>query len=70
LQAGNVAVRLAPFIVTFDRAHMLWVLATLPKHPENVPINMLVRVEGTPSADQEADIRMFAKPGLQPMAAG
>ena len=35
-----------------DRAHMLWVLATLPKHPDSVPINMLVRVEGTPLADQ------------------
>jgi biotin synthase len=38
---------------TTDRARMLWVLATLPKHPESVPINMLVRVEGTPLADQE-----------------
>ena len=31
-----------------DRAGMITVLATLPKHPESVPINMLVRVEGTP----------------------
>ena len=31
-----------------DRAAMLVTLATLPHHPESVPINMLVRVEGTP----------------------
>jgi biotin synthase len=29
-------------------------LANLPKHPESVPINMLVRVEGTPLAEEEA----------------
>jgi len=31
-----------------DRAELLRVLATMPKHPESVPINLLVRVEGTP----------------------
>jgi len=31
-----------------DRASMLHQLATLPKHPESVPINLLVQVEGTP----------------------
>ncbi len=31
-----------------DRAAMLHTLATLPKHPESVPINQLVQVEGTP----------------------
>ena len=31
-----------------DRAKMLHVLSQLPKHPESVPINMLVQVEGTP----------------------
>ncbi len=31
-----------------DRAKMLIVLANLPKHPESVPINMLVKVAGTP----------------------
>lgn len=31
-----------------DRAKMLIVLANLPKHPESVPINMLVKVRGTP----------------------
>src|SRR5262249_28208474 len=33
-----------------DRAAMLRTLANLPVHPESVPINMLVRVEGTPLA--------------------
>ena len=36
-----------------DRAGLLMQLANLPEHPESVPINMLVRVEGTPLADQE-----------------
>jgi biotin synthase len=31
-----------------DRAELLHVLATLPSHPESVPINQLVRVAGTP----------------------
>jgi biotin synthase len=31
-----------------DRASMLAELSNLPKHPESVPINMLVQVEGTP----------------------
>lgn len=31
-----------------DRASMLRELANLPKHPESVPINMLVQIEGTP----------------------
>jgi len=34
----------------WDRAGMLKTLAGLPKHPESVPINMLVQVEGTPLA--------------------
>ncbi|HWP27040.1 MAG TPA: biotin synthase BioB [Xanthobacteraceae bacterium] len=33
-----------------DRIGMLLTLANLPRHPESVPINMLVRVEGTPLA--------------------
>lgn len=33
-----------------DRADMLQSLATLPRHPESVPINMLVAVPGTPLA--------------------
>ncbi|HMH20245.1 MAG TPA: biotin synthase BioB [Puia sp.] len=31
-----------------DRIKMLHTLATLPEHPESVPINALVRVKGTP----------------------
>jgi biotin synthase len=34
-----------------DRVGMIATLATLPVHPESVPINMLVRVAGTPLAD-------------------
>jgi biotin synthase len=33
-----------------DRAGMIATLASLPQHPESVPINMLVQVEGTPLA--------------------
>ena len=33
-----------------DRIGMIHALATLPVHPESVPINMLVQVEGTPLA--------------------
>jgi len=33
-----------------DRAEMLCVLANMPKHPESVPINLLVKVQGTPLA--------------------
>lgn len=31
-----------------DRAKLLIELANLPRHPESVPVNMLVKVEGTP----------------------
>jgi biotin synthase len=34
-----------------DRVALLHTLATLPEHPQSVPINQLVRVEGTPLAD-------------------
>lgn len=36
-----------------DRAALLHTLATLPAHPESVPINQLVRVPGTPLAEAE-----------------
>jgi len=36
-----------------DRIGLLHQLATLTPHPESVPINMLVRVAGTPLADAE-----------------
>jgi biotin synthase len=37
-----------------DRVGMIVALATLPAHPESVPINMLVQVEGTPLATGRA----------------
>jgi biotin synthase len=37
-----------------DRVGLLQQLATLKPHPESVPINMLVRVEGTPLASMPA----------------
>jgi len=37
-----------------DRANLLIELANLPKHPESVPINMLVQVEGTPLNNTES----------------
>ncbi len=36
-----------------DRARLLQQLANLPQHPESVPINELVQVEGTPLAGTE-----------------
>lgn len=41
-----------------DRAGLLQTLANLPRHPESVPINMLVRVQGTPM-DSAADLDPF-----------
>ena len=41
-----------------DRAGLLIQLANLPEHPESVPINMLVKVQGTPLAD-EKDVDPF-----------
>ena len=42
-----------------DRVGMIATLASLPAHPESVPINMLVRVAGTPLA--------AAEPALEPL---
>lgn len=36
-----------------DRITMLHTLSTLPEHPESVPVNALVPVEGTPLENQE-----------------
>jgi biotin synthase len=38
--------------VESDRIGMLLTLSTLPEHPESVPVNALVPVEGTPLEDQ------------------
>jgi biotin synthase len=48
-----------------DRCRLLQQLATLRPHPESVPINLLVRVEGTPLADRPPEnsfelVRMIA----------
>jgi biotin synthase len=37
-----------------DRVLLLHTLATLPSHPQSVPINLLVRVAGTPLAQSES----------------
>ena len=37
-----------------DRAEMLCVLANMATHPDSVPINLLVRAQGTPLADAKA----------------
>ncbi len=36
-----------------DRARMLMTLANMPKHPDSVPINLLIPIQGTPLADAE-----------------
>ena len=41
-----------------DRVGMLYTLSTMPRHPESVPINKLVKMEGTPFADKE-DLSVF-----------
>ena len=45
-----------------DRAGLLIQLANLPQHPESVPINMLVKVEGTPLADLDLAERIAVDP--------
>ncbi len=45
-----------------DRAGMIQTLASLPEHPESVPINLLVQVEGTPvSLGQKTDPLDFVR---------
>ena len=41
-----------------DRARMLQELANMPQHPQSVPINMLVQIEGTP---------LFGVDGIDPL---
>ena len=43
-----------------DRASMLIELANLPEHPQSVPINLLVKVPGTPIGDSDTpDLDIF-----------
>jgi biotin synthase len=45
-----------------DRVGMIATLASLPQHPESVPINMLVQVEGTPlAARAKLDVLDFVR---------
>ena len=45
-----------------DRAGLLVALANLPEHPQSVPVNLLVSVEGTPMAETDAlDPLMFVR---------
>lgn len=45
-----------------DRAGLLVALANLPDHPQSVPINLLVQVEGTPMGDMDnLDPLMFVR---------
>lgn len=37
-----------------DRAKMLLALANMPKHPESVPINLLIKIPGTPMEENAA----------------
>ena len=47
---------------TEDRVGMIATLASLPVHPESVPINMLVQVEGTPlMGEQKLDMLEFVR---------
>src|ERR1700676_2817600 len=46
-----------------DRVGMIATLASLPAHPESVPINMLVKVAGTPLADLPKD----KSPAIDPL---
>ena len=45
-----------------DRAGLIAALASLPKHPESVPVNALVRVAGTPLGRNGADRRAGFRP--------
>lgn len=45
-----------------DRAGMMQILANLPQHPESVPINLLMQVEGTPlHGAEKLDVLEFVR---------
>ena len=41
-----------------DRIDMLITLANLPKHPESVPLNQLIKIPGTPLENKD-DLNPF-----------
>lgn len=41
-----------------DHIGFLYTLATMPEHPESVPINRLVPIKGTPLGDEQAKIKI------------
>lgn len=41
-----------------DHVGFLYTLATMPEHPESVPINRLVPIKGTPLGDEQAKITL------------
>ena len=45
-----------------DRIELLHTLATLPEHPESVPVNQLVQVAGTPLAASESAMQRAVDP--------
>jgi len=44
-----------------DRVNMLWTLSSMPTHPESVPINALLPVEGTPLGKAKVKIKYNKK---------
>lgn len=42
-----------------DRVGLLQTLATLPTHPESVPINALIAVKGTPLQEQKVNLIIY-----------
>jgi biotin synthase len=50
-----------------DRVGMIATLASLPAHPESVPINMLVRVEGTPLGTPLGGTQRAGEAALDPL---
>ncbi len=50
-----------------DRVGMIATLASLPAHPESVPINMLVRVKGTPLGTPLAGTQFAGESALDPL---
>lgn len=48
----SYSLRTSSHVINMNRVGLLHTLATLEEHPESVPINALVAIEGTPLADE------------------